>query len=767
MANEFKMDVMSMVSNLHSDRPITQESKDEFNRMGFVETLYKEIKSISPEESIVIGLSGAWGSGKTSVVNLLCSKLKPKKEGNSLKPNDTIIVRFNPWNQINGKRISEEYFVNSFFNAIKRQLWEDKDDRYIQSDNLKELFDAINDYSDLLKPGFLKVTIKASSNHLSKYLQAQMNTIEDAKQRVKKALGNFGIKILIVIDDIDRLPKEQIRLVFQLVTTIADFESVNYLISYDRKVVEDAVKEIQGINAGDYLEKVINVPINMPNPSTASMNSLIDKRLNYIPNKYYLNTKDMEDASYRFSQLLPLLQRTTSTVRKLNRLCNSMQFKLPLLSKRIDALDLLAIEHLRIISEDLLHFAVRNSTLLCVGYDPNAQINPIDSAKWADLKAQLSVGLNSNASRDDILKIIDLLFNQSREELHDAGAKCRIAHVQKRLIDPSTFEYYLTSDANVSTYTSDILQNAVSELDTDNLSLLFEQSILENGYMKAVEALASLDQGVDSEKAKKILYALTRNIEFADRSGITFSENTRTIDVIESFIEIINEAERDEFIANLFESLDAIHIAFLAEFIIRRDRTYSRNRFEGQRYKALISEECVEGLEQSFVSAMKSLDEDNQLAKIPYFYPQLTLWRNAAQESYRLSLQSISYDPLKLILFSESFVGAWRELGTGIPSSFHTNSEILEYASYEDLLDAAETLDIPSTFHLLSYDTKQKTAALIIAATRCIEGASISEEVEGEEVNRWLEENASYNNPFDETFSEENDENNQEDEKIN
>ena len=47
-----------------------------------------------------------------------------------------------------------------------------------------------------------------------------MNTIDDAKYRVKKALGDFGIKVLVVIDYIDRLPKEQIRLILHLVKNI-------------------------------------------------------------------------------------------------------------------------------------------------------------------------------------------------------------------------------------------------------------------------------------------------------------------------------------------------------------------------------------------------------------------------------------------------------------------------------------------------------------------------------------------------------------------
>ena len=124
-----------MTSSFNSDHPITTEKEDVFNRAPFIQTLYKEIESIPASESVVIGLSGKWGSGKTSVVNLHCEKLNTSRQNRALKPGDTIVVKFNPWNQIDSKKNSEEYFINSFFNAIKKQLWKDKDDWYIQTNN--------------------------------------------------------------------------------------------------------------------------------------------------------------------------------------------------------------------------------------------------------------------------------------------------------------------------------------------------------------------------------------------------------------------------------------------------------------------------------------------------------------------------------------------------------------------------------------------------------------------------------------------------------
>lgn len=104
-----------MIKFLHSDKPISNISEDLFRRAPFVDLLYQEIKSIPDTESVTIGLSGPWGSGKTSIINLVCQKLENDRINGNLKPGDTIVVRFNPWNQIDADKDSEEYFIQSFF----------------------------------------------------------------------------------------------------------------------------------------------------------------------------------------------------------------------------------------------------------------------------------------------------------------------------------------------------------------------------------------------------------------------------------------------------------------------------------------------------------------------------------------------------------------------------------------------------------------------------------------------------------------------------
>ncbi|MDQ0884908.1 P-loop NTPase fold protein [Peribacillus sp. V2I11] len=79
------------------DRPILHSGDDRLNRSGFAEHLAKAILKYEFTESLVLGLYGKWGSGKTSVINMAVEEIvKLSKE--VLDQEKPIIMKFNPWN---------------------------------------------------------------------------------------------------------------------------------------------------------------------------------------------------------------------------------------------------------------------------------------------------------------------------------------------------------------------------------------------------------------------------------------------------------------------------------------------------------------------------------------------------------------------------------------------------------------------------------------------------------------------------------------------
>jgi predicted KAP-like P-loop ATPase len=86
------------------------------------------------------------------------------------------------------------------------------------------------------------------------------------KKELDKLMAKYGKRVIILIDDIDRLDKESMSLVFKLIRLNADFINTIYILSFDRKVVENALEGEQGVSGREYLEKFIQVPFDLPLP---------------------------------------------------------------------------------------------------------------------------------------------------------------------------------------------------------------------------------------------------------------------------------------------------------------------------------------------------------------------------------------------------------------------------------------------------------------------------------------------------------------------
>ena len=67
---------------LYNDQPIREPDEDALNRQPFVDKIAELINNYTKanagkntHDGLVIGLEGPWGSGKTSILNLLEKKL--------------------------------------------------------------------------------------------------------------------------------------------------------------------------------------------------------------------------------------------------------------------------------------------------------------------------------------------------------------------------------------------------------------------------------------------------------------------------------------------------------------------------------------------------------------------------------------------------------------------------------------------------------------------------------------------------------------------
>lgn len=247
-----------------TDQPISSFNEDILGRASFSKSLGKAILSYKDKNSIAIGLFGAWGSGKTSIINMAVENIESEAKG---KPNNEkpIIIRFNPWNYSDQNQL-----VSQFFKQLSTAL-----QRPDYSADAKKAGEKLEIYAKFFEPFTIVPTVgpiakivsevlKSTGNAAKAYGDNKSQDLNSIRVELNELLAQQTHKIIVIIDDIDRLNNTEIRQVFQLVKSLGDFSNTIYLLAFEKNVVIKALKEVQAGSGEEYLEKVIQIPFEIP-----------------------------------------------------------------------------------------------------------------------------------------------------------------------------------------------------------------------------------------------------------------------------------------------------------------------------------------------------------------------------------------------------------------------------------------------------------------------------------------------------------------------
>jgi predicted KAP-like P-loop ATPase len=251
------------------DRPIATASDDTLGRGEFVRRLARALVTPGGRASgVVIGLTGPWGSGKSSTLNLLEAEIKKVHPG-------AVVVRFDPW-LVSGR----DDVITQFFAELLATIKEVTGQKGRDWKKIKETVHKLSGYAKDLAPaaGLLSVVpaiglaaagTAAAAGAAAKTMEAataaRTTSLASQHKELRALLTDVAMPIVVLIDELDRVEDAEVRAVAQLVRAVADFPGISYLLAYDRDRVVEALgggataeKEARG-NA--YLEKIELVPI--------------------------------------------------------------------------------------------------------------------------------------------------------------------------------------------------------------------------------------------------------------------------------------------------------------------------------------------------------------------------------------------------------------------------------------------------------------------------------------------------------------------------
>lgn len=314
------------------DKPISDKKDDLLNRADFAKIVANAITKLSAKgECAVVGIQGEWGSGKTSVARLIGQFLKE----NEPKVN---VIRLETWLATDRESLIKEFFT-CILNAIN------------SDGKLHPCYEDVKFYANQFGRRVLRSIsfnlgseVAHASVDMSKIIdEPKPLTLESRKQSINEQLNDADIHpIVFFIDDIDRLSYDEIAILFQLVKNIADFKKIVYVLCYDKEIVGGALDKIHDKKGYRYIEKVVQIPIDIPVPSkklldryfTGLLDGLIEEKDSKLTQFDKIHWSYMYDGG---------ISGFIKNLRDCNRLYNTFAFKYSIIGNDCDFADLLAI----------------------------------------------------------------------------------------------------------------------------------------------------------------------------------------------------------------------------------------------------------------------------------------------------------------------------------------------------------------------------------------------------------------------------------------
>lgn len=325
-------------SSQYHDLPITRSEEDILDRGKFVETLYSQIITYRREEPFIFGVLGKWGEGKTSIRNLLQEKIKEKDN------DEFFVINYDPWHYSDKQSI-----LLAFYQQIEDAICE----KYIYNDFTKTL----NKYVKLISIGTNYSTFKFN-------LSLDSESLTQTKEKIERYIRKTEKKLLIMIDDIDRLPGEEILDIFKTIRLNADFRNTIYILFFDNTHVKKVLKENE-IFDNDYLEKFIQNPINLPPIIPNDILEIISAGIEKIITTNRLIEEGVkDDLLIKFKIFFDNnFVKTIPTIRKAKRFINSLIMTLPPIIQEVNIYDFILMEILRTFYSDIYNDIWKNAEI--------------------------------------------------------------------------------------------------------------------------------------------------------------------------------------------------------------------------------------------------------------------------------------------------------------------------------------------------------------------------------------------------------------------
>lgn len=720
-----------------NDEPITSPGKDLYHYDSLAHEIARCISAAdASNSSFTISINGIWGSGKTSLINLIENCIDKDSNNNVNAPT---FVRFNPWHFE-----FQEQLLTGFFQLLKEALlgrtdWLKDTERKALGETLSRYstsisFPSVTEVASLLagplqgiiagKNIFSKIIVKILSAVVGKHLTDSIS-LDKMKATIDGYLRKRETNIVVVIDDIDRLSDSEICLIFKLVTLTAAFPHIVYLLAFDRGVVEKALCNIQRDDGAGYLDKIIQLSIEMPR----LLSSDVSQQINAIASDLQERSPfSFEDQAHLSNVLTRIVSPLICAPRDICRIKNCAETNFARLHGDICVADLIALSTIQTLLPDIYSWIWDNA---------RAILNESRTRNETGLKHQLREDLNRQLCKQNRCNALDQgwlgtilpsLSSDSDSEVLN-WIDSNEAYVRGRISNRNLFNLFFGSRSSsaitraefnkiCSSSSASEIRDAVCALRSTN-----EKTEMAGQLMLVVRSL-------NIGRCKAIAQASLLII--AEHSPLIASSSS---DVRESFSRLFNSSAKaigkpnvGAWITDLInnEELDASSLLYLL-----RDENLSREKKEASSNQLLTDTQFIylarlfsSWMDINYRTSLESADRD-----------LFTMWKliddKLGFDYWTKFEQKLATDLECMLLYSSQQMTCWKYLNKSSNFEFEIDakSKTILPSSY------SQTIWTQEWYPRLSSTAKLFLAAFFLVATS--ESSSITGPEAAELVQKW------------------------------
>lgn len=479
---------------------------------------------------------------------------------------------------------------------------------------------------------YKKLVFKRTGEKISK---KHCNSLSKKKEEVTKALLEQQQKLIVIIDDIDRLNNNQIRSIFQLVNSVAGFPNMIYLLSFDREVVARALSEEQNCDGEEYLEKIIQVPFDIPEAKQDLVHKVLFDKLNKL--WFGDNPCANFEEDYWYNIFNHCISPFIHSIRDVNRIINVYQFKYTLVRDETNCIDLLAITTLQICAPEIYDWIYTNIERICGsvytrGMSANEQKeiynNYMDKFK----------GFYNNPSL--MMQVIQTLFPRfslrTGGYYHSKDSEEELRKKQKIACSTRSFLYFTLSLEDVTISKQELLES-INSYEEDELNIYFNDLVKQNKMLEYARELCSYTDDIPEERKELILTELINQLTIAENNESRgLFQASPSYYILECVWKILNSLPKEineQFFLKLLDSAHLNVFSVVVGLILETERAYGRIGDNINYNYRFLDETQLENIETTIINLLDERRKKEDLLSASSFYSVYVFWYHIDKSS--------------------------------------------------------------------------------------------------------------------------------------